>query len=217
MKKEELKQLEAKYLAGETTLAEERLLKEHSEDGYFSVLSEQHTDKMPLDFESFLTKTEDVQPIALMHKRKIWTLFSSIAAAILMICLGIWYLPNQKTVQVGEQVASIKVPLKEVPEKDIIEMEPLVENKESKNKPSRSSTVVRIDTYNGDKAVLKPELDTASELLASEEFYVEVNGVKITDEAEALKITENALLFASSNLKKGMKEVENIKCLSIEL
>lgn len=86
-----------------------------------------------------------------------------------------------------------------------------------KKKLSRNSTVVRIDTYNSDRSVLKPELDLASEPLASEEFYVEVNGVKITDEAEALKITENALLFASSNLKKGMKEVENIKCLSIEL
>ncbi|MNY55202.1 hypothetical protein D3C86_1911600 [compost metagenome] len=60
-------------------------------------------------------------------------------------------------------------------------------------------------------------VDTAANQVAEEEFYVEVNGVKITNEEEALKITENALLFASSNLKKGMKEVENIKCLSIEL
>jgi hypothetical protein len=217
MKKEELKKLEAKYLAGETTLAEERLLKERSEDGYFSVLSEENKTEMPLDFESFLTKTEKVQSISLPQKRKLWTLFSSIAAAVLVICLGIWYLPNQEAVEIVEQVATVKIPLKEAHEKDIIETKPLVESKEREKKLSRNSTVVRIDTYNSDRSVLKPELDTASELLASEEFYVEVNGVKITDEEEALKITENALLFASSNLKKGMKEVENIKCLSIEL
>ncbi|KKX48976.1 MULTISPECIES: hypothetical protein [Sphingobacterium] len=216
MKKEELKKLEAKYLAGETTLAEERLLKEQSEEGYFSVLSKQDKAEMPLDFESFLTTTEKVQSVHLPQKRKIWTLFSSIAAAVLVICLGIWYLPNQKAVE-EEEVATLKIPSKEHHEKDIIETKPLVENKESEKKLSRNSTVVRIDTYNSDRSVLKPELDLASEPLASEEFYVEVNGVKITDEAEALKITENALLFASSNLKKGMKEVENIKCLSIEL
>jgi hypothetical protein len=216
MKKEELKKLEAKYLAGETTLAEERLLKEQSEEGYFSVLSEQDKAEMPLDFESFLTTTEKVQSVSLPQKRKIWTLFSSIAAAVLVICLGIWYLPNQKAVEV-EQVATVKIPLKKTPEKSSIGMRPLVEHKESVKKLSRNSTVVRIDTYINEKSVLKPELDKTSELLASEEFYVEVNGVKITDEAEALKITENALLFASSNLKKGMKEVEYIKCLSIEL
>lgn len=219
MKKEELKKLEAKYLAGETTLAEERLLREYSEDGYFSLLSDEHVDKMPLDFESFLAKTEDVESesVSVSQNRKIWRLFSSIAAAVLVICLGIWYLPNQKALEIEEEVVRVKQPLNEAPERVQVDENLLGKHKESLKQLSRNSTVITMETYKSKKSVLTNELKPKNALSTSEEFYVEVNGVKITSEEEALKITEKALLLASSNLKKGIKEVENIKSLSIEL
>ncbi|WP_447766680.1 hypothetical protein [Sphingobacterium faecium] len=218
MKKEELKQLEAKYLAGETTLAEERLLKEHSEDGYFSLLAEKNTDEMLMDFDSFLARTDEAQKtVHKLPQRKIWTMFSSIAAAILLICLGIWYLPSQQVVSPIEQTANLNKPLKKTPEADRIKIDSLVENGQNSEKMVTQTAAVRHRVDKHRSSILEVAVDTAANQVAEEEFYVEVNGVKITNEEQALKITENALLFASSNLKKGMKEVENIKCLSIEL
>lgn len=218
MKIEELKQLEAKYLAGETTLAEERLLKEHSEDGFFSLLAEKNTDEMLMDFDSFLARTDEVQKtVHKLPQRKIWTMFSSIAAAILLICLGIWYLPSQQVMLPIEQTANLNKPLKKASEPDRIKVDSLVENRQNSEKMVTQTAAVRHRVVKHRSSILEVAVDTAANQVAEEEFYVEVNGVKITNEEEALKITENALLFASSNLKKGMKEVENIKCLSIEL
>ncbi|AIM35989.1 hypothetical protein KO02_04290 [Sphingobacterium sp. ML3W] len=217
MKKEELKQLEAKYLAGETTLAEERLLKEYSEDGYFSILSEQNSDAMPLDFDSFLAKTNDVPHVYPLHKRKIWVISSSIAAAVLLICLGVWFFPDQQVVQPIQQTADVAVPFKETSITDRSRVDRLAQDKDHSKKMSHRPPVVQRGTATDSEPILAKELASTDNQLEPEEFYVEVNGVRITNEEEALRITENALQFASLNLKKGMKEVENIKCLSIEL
>ena len=219
MKKEELKQLEAKYLAGETTLAEERLLKEHSEDGYFSLLSKKNTDRMPLDFDSFLANTDEEQIVHKLPKRKIWTIFSAIAAAVLLICLGVWYVDNQEIVSPVLQTTSHEIPLKlkDTAIEDQTTTDLLAQTKEESRKLIHKPAAVKHKVDKDRLSTLITTVDTTAHQFATEEFYVEVNGVKVTNEEEALKITENALLFASSNLKKGMKEVENIKCLSIEL
>ncbi|UIR56417.1 hypothetical protein LZQ00_01035 [Sphingobacterium sp. SRCM116780] len=214
MKKEELEQLKAKYLAGETSLAEEKLLKEHREDAYFSVLGEQGGEEMNLDFEQFLATAEEKIVIHQLPKRNLWKILSSIAAAVLLICLGVWYFPNNKNTSTEHERISQTKPLKEVLKDDVVTVKPVLDTKENTEKVSHRLAQFKKHVPKKHAPVLVPESENQ---VTPQEFYVEVNGVKITNEAEALQITEEALQFASLNLKKGMKEVENIKCLNIEL
>lgn len=68
------------------------------------------------------------------------------------------------------------------------------------------------------KKVIKKEVTKTVSVPAPEsELYVEVNGVKIYNEEEALKITEEVLSLASNNIRKGLEATRNIKYLTIEL
>ena len=59
MKREELERLRAKYWAGKSSLEEERFLKDESDsEPYFSLLKDTGKEKMELDFDTFLEKTE---------------------------------------------------------------------------------------------------------------------------------------------------------------
>lgn len=222
MKKEELDQLRAKYLQGETSLEEERLLKEHADDAFFGGLKEP-SGKMDWDFDAFMEATtveEGVKDARVVNLPKRIIMITSIAASLLIGFLI--FRPkddavqpiNQKQIaehsaadnttahaetlqQVQPETVEVTDPKRE---KAVIASVPV-----SKRRPQSSS-----------RRAVRMEMDKSSTEV-EEGLYVEVNGIRIYDEQKAIEITETALSLATSNLKRGVAGLEKIKHLNIEI
>ena len=222
MKKEELDPLRAKYLQGETSLEEERLLKEHSDDAFFGGLKEP-SGKMDWDFDAFMEATaqdESEKNAKVINLPKRIIMITSIAASVLIGFLIFRPKENAEQHVNAKQIAQHSVSEDrtvdaETLQQVIPETPKLMENRveesviasipRSKKRPQSS---VRSEA--SVKTVESPvELE--------EELYVEVNGVRIYNEEEALEITETALHLATSNLKRGAAGLEKIKHLNIEI
>lgn len=219
MKKEELDKLKAKYLAGNTSLEEERKLKELGSDEFFGML-QQPEDKMDWDFEDFMQELEEkpmtekkVVPI----NRRIIAL-TSIAASLLLGIFIIHQLMESKNPEVEPRIASTSVI------DSVMDVErPASSPNESSSANSHQQLVTEEIVSNGvqiaavKKSVKKQEKPAEVSNALDDEFYVEINGVRIYDEEKALEVTETALHLATTNLKKGMEGVEHIKYLKIEI
>ena len=206
MKKEELDKLKAKYLAGNTSLEEERKLKELGSDEFFGML-QQPEEKMDWDFE------KKVVPI----NRRIIAL-TSIAASLLLGIFIIHQLMDSKNPEVEPRIASTSVI------DSVMDVErPASSPNESSSANSHQHLVTEEIVSNGfqiaavKKSVKKQEKPAEVSNALDDEFYVEINGVRIYDEEKALEVTETALHLATTNLKKGMEGVEHIKYLKIEI
>lgn len=219
MKKEELDKLKAKYLAGNTSLEEERKLKELGSDEFFGML-QQPEEKMDWDFEDFMQELEEkpmtekkVVPI----NRRIIAL-TSIAASLLLGIFIIHQLMESKNPEVEPRIASTSVI------DSVMDVErPASSPNESSSANSHQQLVTEEIVSNGvqiaavKKSVKKQEKPAEVSNALDDEFYVEINGVRIYDEEKALEVTETALHLATTNLKKGMEGVEHIKYLKIEI
>lgn len=219
MKKEELDKLKAKYLAGNTSLEEERKLKELGSDEFFGML-QQPEEKMDWDFEDFMQELEEkpmtekkVVPI----NRRIIAL-TSIAASLLLGIFIIHQLMESKNLDVEPRIASTSVI------DSVMDVErPASSPNESSSANSHQQLVTEEIVSNGvqiaavKKSVKKQEKPAEVSNALDDEFYVEINGVRIYDEEKALEVTETALHLATTNLKKGMEGVEHIKYLKIEI
>ena len=219
MKREELDKLKAKYWEGKTSLEEERQLKELENEEFFSMLK-QPEEKMDWDFESFMDEAEAEIPAEkkiIPLSRRIITL-TSIAASLLLGFFLIRQFNGNTDIQNPNKVAvandSPKVLDVELPKDEpAVVAEDIGHVVQVEKERSLKSTQL---------ASTKKPLKQAQEVVPTEpdlneELYVEVNGVRIYDEEKALEVTETALHFAASNLKKGMEGVENIKYLKIEI
>lgn len=219
MKREELDKLRAKYWEGKSSLEEERRLKELEDEEFFSMLRKPE-EKMDWDFESFMDLAEKEMPaekkIIPLSRRII--MLTSIAASLLLGFFLIRQFNDQKNNQAINKVAvsheSPKALDVESPKSTPAELDELkgpsvqVESKE----PVKS---VQLASTRKSKEQVPETMQTNPG--PDEDLYVEVNGVRIYDEERALEVTETALHFAASNLKKGMEGVENIKYLKIEI
>lgn len=215
MKREELDRLREKYFAGNTSLEEERQLKESAGEEFFSVLKSSE-ENMEWDFESFMEKTEvleeDKEGKEIPLKRRI-ILLTSIAASLV---LGFFFV-KQWTDQDNSDV---------VPSQIAYQSEERILNEDQH---SSQSIKQKITIDSGEEKIEEPihrvavkrspkKMRTIQAVNTEEnEIYVEINGVRIYDEEKALEVTETALHLAASNLKKGMEGVENIKYLNIEI
>lgn len=219
MKKEELDKLKAKYLAGNTSLEEERKLKELGSDDFFGML-QQPEEKMDWDFEDFMQDLEEkpmtekkVVPI----NRRIIAL-TSIAASLLLGFFIIRQLMDSKNLEVEPRIASTSVidSVMDVERPTSAPVEATV-NSTHQHLVTEESVANRIQIAAIKKSVKKQEEPVEVSNALDEELYVEINGVRIYDEEKALEVTETALQLATSNLKKGMEGVEHIKYLKIEI
>lgn len=229
MKREELDKLRMKYLEGQTSIEEERRLKSLEEDEFFSALNEPE-EKMDWSFESFLEQVEEESPkkkIVPISRRII--MITSIAAAVLMGFFVIRQMVENRvsnsdllSKEVGHEVAPV-IAHQEVGAQALDVERPkeepqavVVENEVSKYVPKKDARkTVQMASMSG-HTVNKEEPVKVTHAL-EDELYVEINGVRIYDEEKALEVTETALHLATSNLKKGMEGVENIKYLKIEI
>ncbi|WP_313191072.1 hypothetical protein [Sphingobacterium sp.] len=219
MKREELDKLRAKYWEGKSSLEQERRLKELEDEEFFSMLKKPE-EKMDWDFESFMDLAEKEMPadkkIIPLSRRII--MLTSIAASLLLGFFLIRQFNDQKDNRAINKVAvsnerpkplDVESP-KSTPEELVASKGPSVqaESKEPLKSVQLASTR-KSKEHSPETMQTNPYPD--------EDLYVEVNGVRIYDEEKALEVTETALHFAASNLKKGMEGVENIKYLKIEI
>jgi len=224
MKKEELDRLKAKYWEGKTSLEEERRLKELEEEEFFTMLKEPE-EKMDWNFDDFMQgvseeEKPEVKKVVPMTRRIIT--MTAIAASLMLGFFLIRQMVSSNVDQVKPVIAQTEVNNKildiENPEADnreglqAQEETPDVINPTVKTSRNKQTQMVSNKKSNG-KSQERLKVEHAIE----EEFYVEINGIKIYDEKKALEVTETALQLATSNLRKGMEGVENIKYLKIEI
>jgi len=234
MRNEELDRLKAKYWAGETSLQEERRLKELEGDGYFQSLKDS-PETMDWNFEDFSEKLEESagQPKDFADKNretdrpiiKRLIPFLAIAASLLIAFFVVNRFQDKET---NNRDQIVKISDTEMEKVQPLERETIqpVEGellqqveKESIMFPSPKRTSKGTDTRlaNKVKQIAKSKTQPAIEKLPEEEMYVEVNGVRIYDEEKALAVTEAAIQLATTNLKAGMKGIEKVKYLHIEI
>lgn len=210
MKKEELERLEAKFLAGETSLSEEKLLKEQSDHAVHIALKKKDAVEMNLSFDDFITQVASsetrIQPI---RKSYWWKVASTVAAALFVAAVGLVYYAQGPVLQMDRPVVK-QTDMRTAQMPSVIA--PVQEIAEPKRLPKKSTVTLQ------KKATRKIE-SLGEEQLPIEEsaFYVEVNGVKITNQEQAMDITSNALQLASSSLVKTAQVVENLEYLIITL
>ncbi|WP_156307117.1 hypothetical protein [Sphingobacterium endophyticum] len=220
MKREELDKLRAKYLDGQTSLEEERKLKEFESEEFFGMLSPSE-EKMEWGFDDFMSKVEEHESdgAKVIPFRKRLIALTSIAASLLLGILLIRQFVEQKDqvdkpviaqVEAAPQAMDVKKPSDAVslPEESV---EPRVEPKQES---SLNSPVIAFNKRSVKKV---QEVPVELEQVQEDELYVEINGVRIYDEDKALEVTETALHLATSNLRKGMEGVEHLKYLKIEI
>ncbi len=234
MRNEELDRLKAKYWAGETSLQEERRLKELEGDGYFQSLKDS-PETMDWNFEDFSEKLEESagQPKEFAEKDresdrpiiKRLIPFLAIAASLLIAFFVVNRFQDQEQ-ENRDRIAQVPITEKEkvqpleretVQPIDSEQVQPV--EKESTGLSSSKGTSKGTDTRmaNKVKQIAKPKTQPALEEAPEEEMYVEVNGVRIYDEEKALAVTEAAIQLATTNLKAGMKGIEKVKYLHIEI
>ena len=234
MRNEELDRLKAKYWAGETSLEEERRLKELEGDGYFQSLKDS-PETMDWTFEDFSEKLEESagEPEEFAEKikehnspiiRKLIP-FLAIAASLLIAFFVVNRFQDQEQ-ENRDRIA--QVPTNEMEKVQPLERETVQPvdrervqqiEKESTVLSSSKGTSKGTDTRlaNRVKHIAKSKTQPAIEEASEEEMYVEVNGVRIYDEEKALEVTEAAIQLATTNLKAGMKGIEKVKNLHIEI
>lgn len=214
MKREELDRLREKYYAGNTSLEEERLLKEGEGEKFFAALKRPE-EKMDWDFDSFMEATKEEQnsePAKVLPLKRRIILLAGIAATFI---LGFFFVRQW---MVNPTKVESHIAFQEVKKENINEMEN-IPNVRSEYAGTASDNVeydAPIRSTSVKKAASKASVASASHE-PENEMYVEINGVRIYDEEKALEVTEAALHLATSNIKKGMEGVENIKYLKIEI
>lgn len=223
MKKEELDRLKAKYWEAKTSLDEERRLKELNDEKFFTSLQKPETE-MNWEFDEFMQQvaeqeTPKLKKVVPISRRII--LMTAVAASVVVGFFLIRQIaePNEdksKTitaqVEINNQLLDVENPKADykarLTEDDTPEISaPLARARELENSYAVSDK----------RRTQKAKENSTPEQGMEEQLYVEINGVKIYDEEQAIKVTETALQLATSNLKKGMEGVENIKYLKIEI
>lgn len=86
-----------------------------------------------------------------------------------------------------------------------------------KSVSTKKQAVAHVHFKRKNSKSVAPKQTTSDQKLASNELYVEVNGVRIYNEEQALALTHTALSLMTSNLKKGAESMQNIKHLKIEI
>lgn len=219
MKREELDKLKAKYWEGKTSLEEERQLKELENEEFFSMLK-QPEEKMDWDFESFMDEAEAEIPAKkkiIPLSRRIITL-TSIAVSLLLGFFLIRQFNGNTDIQNPNKVAVANESPKAL-DVELPKDEPtaVAEDDWRNGQHEEESSFKSTQLASTRKPSAQAQQAVQAEPDQNEELFVEVNGVRIYDEEKALEVTETALHFAASNLKKGMEGVENIKYLKIEI
>ncbi|WP_374329617.1 hypothetical protein [Soonwooa sp.] len=241
MKTDKYKDWEYRFFEGEElSPEEEELLKQESDDPYFSFLREEKQEKMMMDFGSFLSKVEDAGGKQAEEKTTIIPLVTAkpkfgsglknywMAASLVMFMgvLGGYLFVN-------EENGDFNKPLKSVVKQDTEPLEPeqtigsqnIEEPTKLDTEPNISEpTIIETKTPKVNQVAIttsKPETSSPAKNkqakpaskseVAYNPSYVMINGKPVYNEQEALALTEDAFNYLASNVSQTVDQAQSVK------
>ncbi|MDX8572461.1 hypothetical protein OZ666_12255 [Elizabethkingia sp. HX QKY] len=231
MKTDRSKQYKDQYFAGNSSEAEEKWLKDFSDDVFFKTLREEKEVTMDWSFEDFMEKVEEqpipAKKIQLTTKPGLSKWYWMAAGFIIFLSLGGYLFFNQKPIT---DVTTTSVAKTEPAKNNTLAIqEPQTTPPETNIQPS----VITTETEKENIKVLaqkKPLAKKEKEIIETTSVksvpetgteasynpnYVLINGKPVYDEEEAVDLTKKSLNLLASNLDKGIEKVGLIKHLSV--
>ncbi|KUY19375.1 hypothetical protein BAZ12_06390 [Elizabethkingia miricola] len=237
MKTDRSKQYKDQYFAGNSSEAEEKWLKDFSDDVFFKTLREEKEVTMDWSFEDFMEKVEEqpipVKKIQLTTKPGLSKWYWMAAGFIIFLSLGGYLFFNQKSItEVTATSVAKNEPVKNntpaIQEQQTtppeINIQPPVITPETEKKEITEKENIKVLAQK--KPLVKKEkeiIETTSVKSVPETGtedgynpnYVLINGKPVYDEEEAADLTKKSLNLLASNLDKGIEKVGLIKHLSV--
>ncbi|MGJ1225069.1 hypothetical protein ACR78H_06020 [Sphingobacterium siyangense] len=228
MKDKKLKELEEKYFNGQSSLEEERALK-NSDNAFFQSLNQEKNETMDWSFEDFQSEINEDK------KRIVWWKNSWIkyaAAAMLVMTIGIALFLNQEpTTRVPVLAEKEMKELKSVDKKLIEDQnkETVVPNSNDSFRSAKSGKTLQIaETVKHPKVKKQAKEWTEKKKIVAESLqsvesepyqadYVVLNGKPVANEQEAVELTLKSLGLLANNLENGVDKAMNIKQMSITI
>jgi len=228
MEDKRLKELKDKYFNGQSSLEEEKELK-NSEDFFFQSLNEEKNLKMEWSFEDFESNINESKK-GNMWWNDSWIKYA--AAAVLLMSIGLALFLNQQS--------AIQSPL--LAKKEINDLKPADNGPVGHQRTEivhphtedRIQVIKRTKTLQTAETVKRPKIgkqtesravkkEVATESLESETAasyqadYVVLNGKPVANEQEAVELTLKSLGLLANNLENGVDKAMNIKQMSITI
>ncbi|WP_394676418.1 hypothetical protein [uncultured Sphingobacterium sp.] len=228
MKDKKLKELEEKYFNGQSSLEEERVLK-NSDNAFFQSLNQEKNKTMDWSFEDFQSEINDDK------KRTVWwnnSWIKYVAAAMLVMAIGIALFLNQEPTTRVPVLAEKEMKELKSADKKLIEHqneETVVSNSNDSFRSVKSGKTLQIaETVKRPKVKKQAkEWTEKKEIVAeglqsveSESYradYVVLNGKPVANEQEAVELTLKSLGLLANNLENGVDKAMNIKQMSITI
>ena len=234
MNTEQYHKLLQKFYDGETTVSEEKLLKESEylsteELLYFETLKIEKSEKSSLDFNQFLALADKENSSAPVQKSSNFKWVWLAASLILIFSIGAFWLNNSKNEQT--KARSQKMVAAEVYQHEKTQImqenayEPVVEKAKPKVKkiaksddvlddilPKKSRMKKRIRTRYVDNS--KPEITNKKS--EYESSYVIINGHKITNEKDAIDVTKYSFQILANNVNHTVEQADVLNTLNMD-
>lgn len=228
MKDKKLKELEEKYFNGQSSLEEERALK-NSDHAFFQSLNREKNETMDWSFEDFQSEINEDK------KRIVWWNNSWIkyaAAAMLVMTIGIALFLNQEPTTRVQVLAEKKMKELKSADKKLIEdqnKETVGPNSNDSFRSAKSGKTLQIaETVKHPKVKKRAKEWTEKKKIVAESLqsvesepyqadYVVLNGKPVANEQEAVELTLKSLGLLANNLENGVDKAMNIKQMSITI
>ncbi|MEW7305770.1 hypothetical protein AB2S32_09335 [Elizabethkingia anophelis] len=237
MKTDRSKQYKDQYFAGNSSEAEEKWLKDFSDDVFFKTLREEKEVTMDWSFEDFREKVE-AQPvpakkIQLTTKPGLSKWYWMAAGFIILLSFGGYLFFNEKPI--ADVTITSVAKTEPVKNNSLVNQEqqaiapevniqpsvviPKTEKKEITEKENIKVLAQKKPLVKKEKEIIEttsvksvPETGTEAGYNPN---YVLINGKPVYDEEEAADLTKKSLNLLASNLDKGIEKVGLIKHLSV--
>lgn len=233
MNTEQYHKLLQKFYDGETSISEEKLLKESEhlsaeESVYFETLKAEKSEKSSLDFNQFLALAKKEKSIAPAQKSNNFKWIWLAASLILIFSIGAFWLNNSKDEQTKAKSQMATAEVYQHEKTQIMQentYEPVVEKAKPTAKkiaksddilddilPKKSRMKKRVRTRYVDNS--KPEIeDKKSEYESS---YVIINGHKITNEKDAIDVTKYSFQILANNVNHTVEQADVLNTLNMD-
>ncbi len=228
MKDKKRKELEDKYFNGQSSLEEEKELK-NSDSVFFQSLNQEKDVKMDWSFAEFESQINEDKKYIVWWNRS-WVKYA--AAAVLLATIGLAVYLNQESAMQEPVLAKKEMQeLKPADKKPLDDqnIETAVPNMNDGVSMEDSRKAIRTaETFKRPKVkkqakdwTMKKKVVTESlESTAGESYradYVVLNGKPVANEEEAVELTLKSLGLLANNLENGVDKAMNIKQMSITI
>lgn len=236
MKTDRSQQYKEQYFKGASDDAEEKWLKEFSDDVFFKTLREEKEVKMDWSFEDFMDKLENPAPQKFQKApvRISYTKWYWVAAGLaILLSFGGYLFLNQNTADIKDNIVQHQIAEQSVPAgNDNNTIQPGTETKSPgadsgtppkvlTEKNNIQEQFVQEKTFakkNKKTVTVNPPVNSVPETTPEEDYnpnYVLINGKPVHSEEEATDITLKSLNLLASNIDNGVAKIGLIKNLSV--